>query len=161
VNVALSRLSLHLYTNEDAEHVISGRQRPGERWARDYPLFDELDFLRALVHDRRSGKDPGPFGLYQVRLGGDDEAIGGAGFFGPPDEFGAVEIVFGIVPDHSGHRYGSEVIAGLVEIARENGARFVIASTQVDNVGAQKTMLYGGLREIVRDDTIVHFAREF
>jgi RimJ/RimL family protein N-acetyltransferase len=161
VNVALSRLSLHLYSEEDANYVITGRRRPGENWARDYPLFDELDFLRALVHDRQAGKDPGVFGLYQLRLRDGDLVIGGAGFFGPPDEFDAVEIVVGIVPDHSGKGYAGEAVAGLVQIARDNGARFVIASTQVENEAAQKVLLRGGLGEVVRDDTIVHFAIEF
>jgi RimJ/RimL family protein N-acetyltransferase len=161
VTVALSRLSLHLYSADDAALVIAGRQHPGEIWARDYPLFDELDFLKALVHDRRSGKDPGVFGLYQVRLHDDGVVIGGVGFFGPPDEFGAVEVVFGIVPDHAGHGYGAEAVAGLVEVARENGARFVIASTRVDHLPAQRTLLHAGFDEVVRDETIAHFAREF
>jgi RimJ/RimL family protein N-acetyltransferase len=161
VIVTLPRLSLHLYTEEDAVRVLDGRPRPGESWARDYPMFDEVDFLRALVLDRRAGKDPGPFGLYQVRLRENGLVIGGAAFFGPPDEFGAVEIVGNIVPDHTGSGFAGEVVTGMVDIARDNGARFVIASVDVANVAAQKVLVAGGLGEVVRDETIVHFALEF
>jgi RimJ/RimL family protein N-acetyltransferase len=160
VIVTLSRLSLHLLTEEDAVHVLGGRPRSGEEWARDYPLFDETDFLQALVLDRRAGKDPGPYGSYQVRLRENDLVIGGTSFFGPPDEFGAVEIVLGIVPDYAGMGHAAEVVAGMIDIARTNGAGFVIASVDVANIAAQKALTAGGLAEVVRDDTIVHFARE-
>ncbi|MCU1544338.1 MAG: hypothetical protein JWM50_2203 [Microbacteriaceae bacterium] len=159
--VTLSRVSLRLYTEDDAVRVLEGRPRPGETWARDYPMFDEIDFLRALVLDRRAGKDPGQLGSYQVRLRENDLVIGGASFFGPPDEFGAVEIVLGIVPDYTGAGFAAEVVAGMIDIARANGAGFVIASVDVANVAAQKALVGGGLGEVVRGETIVHFAHEF
>lgn len=153
-------ISLHLFSAVDAARVLAGTRRPDEVWARDYPLFDEVDFLQALLLDRANGRDPGPFGMYQVRLIGSGVVIGGAAFFGPPDEFEAVEIMFGIVPDHVGNNYASQAVSRLVDIARDNGARYAIASTEVTNLAAQKAMLNGGLSEIVRDDRIVHFARE-
>jgi RimJ/RimL family protein N-acetyltransferase len=154
VSQAAPDISLHLFSEEDARRVLAGIRRPDEVWARDYPLFDEVDFLQAMVLDRANGRDPGPFGLYQVRLSGSGIVIGGASFFGPPDEFQAVEIMFGIVPDYAGNNYASQAVALLVDIARVNGALYVA------NLGAQKAMLNGGLSEVVRDERIVHFARE-
>jgi GNAT superfamily N-acetyltransferase len=92
--------------------------------------FFEIDLLRALVHERKTGIDPGPFTQYQVTLHDGNVVIGGAGFFGPPDEFRAVELSFGIAPDYKGHAYGAEIVSGMVQIARNNGARFVIATAR-------------------------------
>jgi RimJ/RimL family protein N-acetyltransferase len=156
--VPLTRLALIPLSAEEATSVLNGKRRAGEVWAREYPMLDELDFLRSLVFEHRAGITTGPFTHYQVRLGVDGTVIGWGTFFGPPDEFHAVEIAFGIVPDYEGHRYGAEVVAGLVGIARNNGAEFLIASIRVGDVQTQEVLLGGGLHEVVRDDLIAHFA---
>ncbi len=43
--------------------------------------------------------------------------IGNASFTGPPDEEGAVEIAYGIVPDYQGRGYATEAAAALVAFA--------------------------------------------
>lgn len=59
-----------------------------------------------------------------------EEIIGSAGFKGPPDEAGVVEIAYGIVPTYRGQGYASEAAAGLVEFAMEHGqVRVVRAHT--------------------------------
>jgi len=161
VDVETERLSLHLFSADDAKGVLRGIHKPGQRWAREYPAFFELDLLSSLVHERESGIDPGPFSQYQVSLRDGNIVIGGAGFFGPPDEFNALEISFGIAPDFFGQRYGAEIVAAMVQIARDNGARFVIATARVSDIGTQKSLGHGGLAEVVRDESTVHFGLEF
>jgi len=160
VDVELARVSLHPLSAEDAAGVLRGTQRSGHVWAREYPSFFEIDLLRALVSEREAGIDPGPFSQYQVLLRDKNVVIGGAGFFGPPDEFRAVEISFGISPDYHGQRFGAEIVAGMVQIARDNGVRFVIATATVADVATQKSLERGGLPEVVRDETTVHFGLE-
>ena len=118
----------------------------------------DRDLIHSVIVEHADGTVVGPFTHYQVQLQTNNVVIGGAGFLGPPDEFGAVEITLGIVPEHMGHGYGSEVVAALVDIAARAGADFVIASSKVANVGTHSTLVAGGLKEIVRDDTTVHFA---
>ena len=56
--------------------------------------------------------------------------IGTAGFKGPPDEDGTVEIAYGIVPAYEGRGYATEAAAALVEFAGESGrVRLVRAHT--------------------------------
>ncbi len=56
--------------------------------------------------------------------------IGGAGFKGPPDGSGMVELGYGIVPTFEGHGYATEVAAALVRFAFANGqVRLVRAHT--------------------------------
>jgi RimJ/RimL family protein N-acetyltransferase len=161
VDFDTARLSLHLFSSDDASDVLRGIRRPGQVWARQYPSFFEIDLLRALVHERRSGIDPGPFTQYQVTLRDGNVVIGGGGFFGPPDEFRAVEISFGIAPEYKGHRYGAEIVSGMMQIARDHGARFIIATATAADIGTQKSLEHGGLPEVVRDETTVYFGLEF
>jgi [ribosomal protein S5]-alanine N-acetyltransferase len=57
-------------------------------------------------------------------------AIGTAGFKGPPDDVGAVEIAYGIVAEYEGRGYATEAAAALVTFAAESGrVRLVRAHT--------------------------------
>jgi len=152
------RVTLSALTPDDAERTLKGQRRSGETWAHAYPLPVDRDMIHSLIVEHNDGMIVGPFTHYQIALEASRLVIGGAGFLGPPDEFGAVEITFGIVPEHIGHGYGAEVVAALVAIAAGGGADFVIASSKVANVGTHSTLIAGGLSEIVRDDITVHFA---
>lgn len=56
--------------------------------------------------------------------------IGNAGFTGPPDAAGKVEIAYGIVPDYEGRGYATEAAAALVTFARaDDRVRGVRAQT--------------------------------
>ena len=152
------RVTLSALTPDDAHRTLKGQRRLGESWAREYPMPVDRDLIHSVIVEHADGTVVGPFTHYQVQLQTNNVVIGGAGFLGPPDEFGAVEITLGIVPEHMGHGYGAEVVAALVDIAARAGADFVIASSKVANVGTHSTLVAGGLKEIVRDDTTVHFA---
>jgi GNAT superfamily N-acetyltransferase len=154
---ALSRISLRLLSREDARRVLNGQKIPGQTIGREYPSFLETDVLRSLIYEQSPRNTPGTFGHYQVEISESSTVIGGAGFLAPPDEFGAVQIDLQIVPDYLGRGYESEIVAELITIARENGALFVIATTKVRELRGQQTLEAGGLDEIVRDDTTVHF----
>lgn len=158
MDVESEHLRLHPLTVDEAARIVRQDRRAGELWARGFPTLEQVDFLTAFIADSAARRDPGAFGLFIVVRREDSLVIGGAGFFGPPDEFGAVEIVVEL--DRSVRRlgYGSQVIASLVDIARANGADYVITSTSVGNVSGQHAIEQGGLAEVVRDESIVHYA---
>jgi ribosomal-protein-alanine N-acetyltransferase len=64
-----------------------------------------------------TGVDPWRYGFAVVEIA-TDLVIGSAGFTGPPDIDGNVEIAYGIVPDYEGRGYATEAAAALVEYAR-------------------------------------------
>lgn len=76
-----------------------------------------------------SSPDPWRHGFFVV----DRErrcVIGSAGFKGPPDSTGMVEIAYGIVPGAEGHGYATEAAAALVGFAAANAeVRLVRAHT--------------------------------
>lgn len=158
MDVESEHLLLHALQVDEAARIVRYERRPGELWAAGFPTVEQVDFLTAFIADSAARRDPGPFGLFLVVRREDRFVMGGAGFFGPPDEFGAVEIVVEL--DRSMRRlgYGTEVIATLVAHARSNGADYVITSTTVGNVAGQHAIEQGGLAEVVRDESIVHYA---
>jgi RimJ/RimL family protein N-acetyltransferase len=157
MDVESERLRLHPLTVDEAARIVRQDKRPGDLWASGFPTLEQVDFLTAFIADSAARRDPGAFGLFIVIRREDGLVVGGAGFFGPPDEFGAVEIVVEL--DRSVRRlgYGSEVIGLLIARARENGADFVITSTSVSNLPGQRAIEHGGLTEVVRDESIVHY----
>ncbi|MBA3341716.1 MAG: GNAT family N-acetyltransferase [Gemmatimonadaceae bacterium] len=77
-----------------------------------------LDWLAALRASE--GPDPWRHGFFLVHHGA-RAAIGCAGFKGPPDAAGMVEIAYGIAPSFEGHGYATEAAAALVAFAFDTG----------------------------------------
>lgn len=61
------------------------------------------------------------------------EVVGHAGFHGPPDERGMVEVGYRIVPELRRRGYASAALTGLMAFAREHGASVVRASIAPGN----------------------------
>ena len=72
------------------------------------------DWLAAL----RASHEPDPWrhGFFLVHRGA-RAAIGSAGFKGPPDSTGTVEIAYGVAPSFAGQGYATEAAAALVGFA--------------------------------------------
>ena len=69
-----------------------------------------------------SGADPWKHGFWLTERGGGgggggSEIIGTAGFKGPPDDAGIVEIAYGIAPSYQGRGYATEAARALVQFA--------------------------------------------
>ena len=85
---------------------------------------DWLDALR-----RSSESDPWRHGFFVVHRES-RSVIGSAGFKGPPDADGVVEIAYGIVPSFEGQGYATEAASALVGFAFASGhVRLVRAHT--------------------------------
>lgn len=69
-----------------------------------------------------------------------DTVVGSCGYKGPPDADGAVEIAYGVNPEHQGRGYAKEAAGALVDYALAAGARVVRAHTQPER-GASATVL--------------------
>jgi ribosomal-protein-alanine N-acetyltransferase len=86
---------------------------------RDFIVSDDVspEWLAAL--QSAAGADPWRFGfaLVQKESG---MVIGSAGFTGPPDAEGTVEIAYGVVPDFQGRGYATEAADALVNWGAKN-----------------------------------------
>jgi len=86
---------------------------------RPFYVSDEVspDWLAALRNSH--GPDVWRHGFFVVdRESG--RVIGSAGFKGPPDDTGMVEIAYGIVPSREGRGYATEAASALVRFAFAN-----------------------------------------
>jgi ribosomal-protein-alanine N-acetyltransferase len=63
-------------------------------------------------------------------------AVGHAGFHGPPDERGMVEVGYRIVPEHRRKGYARAALGELLVFAETHGARIARASISPDNAAS-------------------------
>ncbi|UYO97153.1 GNAT family N-acetyltransferase [Microbacterium sp. M28] len=132
---------------EVAARIIARDEKVGDAWHAEYPFEDELVPLRMLAQQ----PNPHPvFTLYLVR-DQDGLAVGGLGFFGPPDETGTVGIGYGLIPAARGRGLASDAVMHAVRIAAEHGARRIIADTDLTNLPSQRVLLKAGFSETHRD----------
>lgn len=72
---------------------------------------------------------------YAVRIDNDYPILcGGVGFKGPPDKRGMVEIGYSILPEFEGQGLATEMVAGMVQWAKQQPeVKHIEAETNIDN----------------------------
>ena len=105
-------------------------------WPHDYLDRDAFEFLLARLES-----DPGQLGWWMYFLilteGGMRTLIGSAGYKGPPDADGLVEVGYGIVSDRRRRGFASEAVRGLLDRAFARGdVRRAIAETLPELTGS-------------------------
>ncbi|MGY1695732.1 MULTISPECIES: GNAT family N-acetyltransferase [unclassified Geodermatophilus] len=79
-------------------------------------------------------------------------AVGRAGFHGPPDERGTVEIGYAVLPEHRRRGYARAALVALLDRARADPAvRVVRLSIAPDNVASQAVARPFGFVEVGRE----------
>lgn len=148
-------MHLHLITPQLARRIVNGTPAPGDRWHPEYPLADELDVLRPLA----DATDPDPvFGPMMI-LDASGVAVGGIGFFGPPDADGSVEIGYGLVPAARGQGLATAAVEEVAKIAAAHGVTVLRAATDPDNLPSSRVLERAGFRELPPNDGLRQFER--
>ena len=155
MSIHSERISLERITPELAGRIVARDEHLDDRWHAEYPLEDELNPLRDLAEAQSS--DP-VFTLYLVRRTCDGRAIGGVGFFGPPDNAGRVGFGYGLVPSARGVGLATEAVRAALEFATNHGALVAEADTDVSNVASRRVLEKVGLVETRTDGKSVYFA---
>jgi [ribosomal protein S5]-alanine N-acetyltransferase len=85
------------------------------------PEFYDADAVRWTLHSLRENPDQHGWSLYYVTLPERDgqraTAIGAAGFKGPPDARGEVELGYGVLPSYQRQGYATEAVRGMMSFA--------------------------------------------
>jgi len=153
-----SLVTLHPISPGHARRIVAREPLEGDAWHPEYPFEDELGPLRP--YSAGAGGHP-VFTFYQVRESATGLAVGGIGFFGPPDAVGQrtgiVELGFGLVAAARGRGLASAALAAALDIARANAATTVIADTLLQNVASQRVLEKNGFLELGRDDELACF----
>jgi ribosomal-protein-alanine N-acetyltransferase len=97
---------------------------------------------------KATGPDPWRHGFFVVH-GESGTVIGSAGFKGPPDSTGTVEIAYGIVPSFEGRGFATEVAGALVRFASANEqVRTVRAHTLPESNASTRVLLKCGFEHV-------------
>jgi len=124
-----------------ARRLLAGEPEPERPWAPGFPLESARPALRLVLEAERAGGDLAPFGVGVVQRLADGLLVGDAGYHGPPDEAGEVEIGYALVPAARGEGLGGEVARVLTEFARSHPAvRAVTARVEPDNAQSLRVL---------------------
>jgi RimJ/RimL family protein N-acetyltransferase len=140
-------------TRDEAGRIAKREPAPEDRWAEGFPREDDAG---PAARQAEASVDPTPFGSYLLVPRAHGRSVGTAGFYGPPDAAGEVTIGYGMVEPEWGRGYGTQAVAGLIEICREHGVTAINADTDLDNVGSQRVLEKNGF-ELVRTTQAQHF----
>ena len=137
--VPTKNLKLVPQTREEVRAYIESMQ-PQER--------AEVSPAWLALLDSSSSIDPWIHG-FAVLHQATDHVLGKCGFKGPPGADGAVEIAYGIAPEHQGKGYATEVAAALVSYAFESGqVRVVRAHTLPEHNASTRVLTKCGFRQV-------------
>jgi ribosomal-protein-alanine N-acetyltransferase len=155
MSLETTRLSLipcfpaHILTLiEDPEQFEQMAGFPAAPGLREMFASDEVspEWLAALRVSE--APDPWSHGFFLVHRGA-RAAIGSAGFKGPPDSTGTVEIAYGVAPSFQGHGYATEAAAALVAFAYSTGlVKFVRAHTLPAHNASTRVLAKCGFRHV-------------
>ncbi len=102
----------------DEQFAAESRLKPGDG-LRAMLVSDEVS--PAWLERLRTAAEPDPWQFgYIVLEKMTGVAVGMAGFKGPPDDHGVVEIAYGIAPAYWGRGYATQAAKGLVEFASDD-----------------------------------------
>jgi RimJ/RimL family protein N-acetyltransferase len=134
-----SSVALTLIPEAALEALLAGSLREAsEIVGLDLPEFylTQAHHWRFRLEQIHADPDVAPW-LARAVYGRPAEAVvGRAGFHGPPNAQGLVEIGYAIAPEFRGRGYARAAVGELLAYAAEHGARTVRASVSVKNVAS-------------------------
>ncbi len=134
-------LGLALTDRETVERRLSARFLP--QWRSENQRSTLNGVLRALEADPASRV----WRFYFILHAADRAVIGDAGFKGPPDHEGTVEIAYGIVPAYRRQGYTFEAVQALVQWAFGHPTvTRITARCDDDNAGSMRILEKLGMR---------------
>ena len=142
--VPASRELLVIAQGSDAALARAIGARLPASWPPEFYGPQSLQFTLDRLSEHR---DKDGWWLHWFLLREPRTLIGYGGYKGPPGEDGTIEVGYAIVDDHQGKGYATELTAGLIDHAREQGAvRRVVAETMPDRIPSIRVLEKLGFR---------------
>ena len=128
-----------LLENRERASAIIGASLPGE--------WPQSDLLPLLPRQAAASPQRVNFGVWMMIERSSETVIGDIGFFGPPDDSGAVEVGYSVIPARRRRGYASEAARALVDWAlAQPGVQVVVAGCDRDNTPSIRTLERAGFR---------------
>jgi RimJ/RimL family protein N-acetyltransferase len=154
-------LALRGIDRSGALSILERRCPPDRVWASGYPTAGDLEAARLFIRRLGEGEEPGPFGIFEIVEGTNDEVVGGIGFHRPPSADGAVEVGYGIVPSRWNQGICTDALRAIVAFAREQGASRVEARSLPSNSASRRVMEKVGLHFVDVADGFTRYEIRF
>jgi RimJ/RimL family protein N-acetyltransferase len=152
----IKTIDLPAATPEQAARIAAEEPDETDRWAEGFPREDDRGPAEGVAN---APIDPAPFGTYLIVPIADGLTVGTAGFYGPPGEDGRVTIGYGMVESAWGRGYGTEAVAGLIEVCRRHGGVTAVdADTDLDNIASQRVLEKNGFERVRVTEDACFFA---
>jgi len=153
------RLILVALTPKLARTALEDREGLGRKLGARIPeTWPGADFARMLP--RIAGVSGASIAAYTRLIvhAGDRTLIGEAGFHGPPDKTGTVEIGYSIVPEYRGRGFASEATKALISAAFTSPSiNRIVAECLDDNRASLRILEKLGMRRVGSADDTVRF----
>lgn len=127
--------------------------------------YDQPAISFFLDRVRENADAVGWYSWYAVLRSADGQKIvvGAAGFFGPPDENGQVEIGYSVVSGYEGQGYATEMVQALVQVAfASTRVKRMIAHTRQENIGSIRVLEKAGFGFVGagQEEGVVEYGRD-
>ena len=148
--ITTARLALRPVTADEATAVLAGQRRPD--WAEDFPADGDRVIAGLLARTGLPADDVARrFGHRLVVERDTGLVVGGAGFFGPPQD-GEVEIGYGIVPSRQRRGYATEAVQAMVaDVLQMDDVHTVTANVDLDNPASIRVLRKCGMTLCAQD----------
>ena len=130
---------------DGARALLHHGRHPHPDWSPGYPSAGDLEAARFHLRRCDEGRDPTPFGLFEIGLRATRSIIGGIGFHDVPDVFGATEVGYGVVPAAQGNGYATSALRCLLEFATEHEVRRIVGKAAPTNTASRRVMQKVGM----------------
>lgn len=150
------RLLLVPVTRSDADAVLSGVRQ--SNWSEGYPTEGDVEIAQMMAKAAADSTRFDLFGPFNVVERESGMVIGGAGFLGPPDDQGAVEIGYGLAPERRNRGLATEAVFGLLAFAwSEPSVQRVFATTDPANIASARVLEKAGLSRVRITNELVYY----
>jgi len=154
-----NRLKLIPFSLDLKQAAIHDKSKLGEmvgvRVPEHWPGPDLAEALPFLMEHMK--KDPaGPVWDGIIIHKADEVIIGDMGYKGEPNEEGAVEIGYSIIPEYRNQGYATEMAHRLIAWAfQEQGVEVITAECLNDNIGSIKVLAKVGMHRLEPEDNML------
>jgi ribosomal-protein-alanine N-acetyltransferase len=126
---------------EEVERLLDARL------PKEWPDPELAEFLPLYAELLREDQQLLGYGIWLlIEREGRRTVVGSAGFQGPPNAEGEIELGYGVHPDFRNHGYATEAARALLRWASEQpGVRRVIAQCDQDNIASQRVVEKAGM----------------
>ncbi|MRX72043.1 GNAT family N-acetyltransferase [Bacillus lacus] len=121
---------------------------------------DPREFIRHYLDSLREDPDSLGWGVWLVKILEDGSIIGDIGFKGKPDEYGKVEIGYGISAHYQNKGYATEAVEALLNWVNATGAvKIITAECLIENSPSIKVLNKLGLKEVSRNSDMIFWEK--